>query len=59
MNRKTETQPTAEEVALDKILVGISSCLLGQEVRFDGGHKRDSYVTGHFIRLFRFCPLLP
>ena len=25
--------------------VGISACLLGQEVRFDGGHKRDRYIT--------------
>ena len=46
MNQETETQSSNEEAILEKIQVGISSCLLGQEVRFDGGHKRDSYVTG-------------
>jgi len=25
----------------EPIRIGISSCLLGQKVRFDGGHKRD------------------
>jgi len=59
MNRKTETQPTAEAVALDKIIVGISSCLLGQEVRFDGGHKRDSYVMGTLSAYFDFVPFCP
>ncbi len=24
----------------DKIRIGVSACLLGQQVRFDGGHKR-------------------
>lgn len=31
---------------LDKIRVGISSGLLGFEVRFDKGHKKDSYLNG-------------
>jgi uncharacterized protein YbbK (DUF523 family) len=26
------------------IRIGISACLLGQEVRFDGGHKRDAFL---------------
>ncbi len=30
----------------DPIRIGISSCLLGEEVRFDGGHKHDRYLTG-------------
>ncbi|TMQ29721.1 MAG: DUF523 domain-containing protein, partial [Nitrospirae bacterium] len=25
--------------------VGISRCLLGEKVRFDGGHKRDTFLT--------------
>ncbi len=28
------------------IRVGISTCLLGERVRYDGGHKHDRYVTG-------------
>src|SRR5687768_6297292 len=32
------------------IRIGISSCLLGNGVRFDGGHKKDSFLTGTFGR---------
>jgi len=28
----------------EKIRIGISSCLLGEKVRFDGGHKLDHYL---------------
>lgn len=28
-----------------RIRIGISSCLLGEPVRFDGGHKRDAFLT--------------
>jgi len=59
MNQKSEVQIPAEEGLLDKIPVGISSCLLGQEVRFDGGHKRDSYVTGTLSDYFDFVPFCP
>jgi uncharacterized protein YbgA (DUF1722 family)/uncharacterized protein YbbK (DUF523 family) len=41
------------------IRVGISSCLLGEEVRFDGGHKRDAYITGTLSRFFEFVPVCP
>jgi len=39
--------------------LGVSSCLLGQEVRFDGGHKRDRFVTdllGGFVEWVPVCP---
>ena len=26
--------------------LGISACLLGQRVRFDGGHKNNRFITG-------------
>ncbi|MGH0031955.1 MAG: DUF523 domain-containing protein, partial [Myxococcota bacterium] len=41
------------------IRVGVSSCLLGQEVRFDTGHKRDRFVTdvlGPFVEWVPVCP---
>jgi len=41
------------------IRVGISSCLLGAEVRFDGGHKRDAYVNGTLTKYFEFVPVCP
>ncbi|MDX1593566.1 MAG: DUF523 and DUF1722 domain-containing protein [Gammaproteobacteria bacterium] len=41
------------------IRVGISSCLLGREVRFDGGHKRDAYIVGTLGDWFEFVPVCP
>ncbi len=39
--------------------LGISSCLLGQSVRFDGGHKRNSYVTDTLAEYFDFVAFCP
>ena len=59
MNQESEIPSADTEMLLDKIQVGISSCLLGQEVRFDGGHKRDSYVVGTLSDYFDFVPFCP
>lgn len=42
-----------------QIPIGISACLLGQEVRFDGGHKNDSYINGTLSDYFSFTPFCP
>jgi len=41
------------------IAVGVSSCLLGEKVRYDGGHKRDGCITGILGRSFVFVPVCP
>ena len=41
------------------IRIGISACLLGQQVRFDGGHKRDSFLTGTFGTFVEWVPVCP
>lgn len=41
------------------IRLGVSSCLLGEEVRFDGGHKHDRYLTDTLGRWVRFYPVCP
>jgi uncharacterized protein YbgA (DUF1722 family)/uncharacterized protein YbbK (DUF523 family) len=41
------------------ITIGVSSCLLGEEVRFDGGHQRDSYLTGVLARHFTWVSVCP
>ena len=41
------------------IRVGISSCLLGEEVRYDGGHQKDAYITGVLARHFTWVPVCP
>lgn len=43
----------------EKIPVGISSCLLGERVRYDGGHKHDAYITGTLGRIFAFRSFCP
>jgi uncharacterized protein YbgA (DUF1722 family)/uncharacterized protein YbbK (DUF523 family) len=42
-----------------KIKVGISSCLLGNEVRFDGGHKHSRLCSDNLSRYFEFIPECP
>jgi uncharacterized protein YbgA (DUF1722 family)/uncharacterized protein YbbK (DUF523 family) len=44
---------------MDKIRLGISSCLLGHKVRFDGGHKLDAFINHQLSRFFSFVPLCP
>ena len=44
---------------MEKLLLGVSSCLLGKQVRFDGGHKYDSWVVdtlGAYAEYFDLCP---
>src|SRR5512137_569816 len=41
------------------ILIGVSSCLLGQAVRYDSGHKKDAFVTGSLGRFVEFVPVCP
>lgn len=41
------------------IRVGISSCLLGNDVRYDGGHKRDRYLTDTLGQFFEWVPVCP
>ncbi|MFI5247536.1 MAG: YbgA family protein [Nitrospirales bacterium] len=39
--------------------LGISRCLLGEEVRFDGGHKKDNFLTevlGPYVEWVPVCP---
>lgn len=43
----------------DKIRLGISACLLGEKVRYDGQHKLDHYLTdvlGNYIEWVGVCP---
>ncbi len=41
------------------IPVGISTCLLGEQVRHDGGHKHSRYCTQVLARHFDFQPICP
>ena len=43
----------------DKIRLGISSCLLGEPVRYDGQHKLDCYLRDTLGRYLEFVPVCP
>ena len=43
----------------EKIPVGISGCLTGEEIRYNGGHKYDAYINRtltDYFKLISFCP---
>lgn len=42
-----------------QINIGISSCLLGNEVRYDGGHKRNAYILNTLSSYFQFQAFCP
>jgi uncharacterized protein YbgA (DUF1722 family)/uncharacterized protein YbbK (DUF523 family) len=43
----------------ERIRLGVSACLLGENVRYDGGHKRDAFLAdtlGPFVEWVPVCP---
>jgi uncharacterized protein YbgA (DUF1722 family)/uncharacterized protein YbbK (DUF523 family) len=43
----------------ERIRIGVSACLLGQNVRFDGGHKHDRLLTDTLGQYVEFVPVCP
>jgi len=43
----------------DKIPVGVSACVVGEQVRFDGGHKRLTFAVDDLASWVRFEPVCP
>ena len=44
---------------METIKLGISTCLLGENVRYDGGHKLDRFLTetlGQYVEYVPVCP---
>jgi uncharacterized protein YbgA (DUF1722 family)/uncharacterized protein YbbK (DUF523 family) len=53
--------PSGTVVGNDRLRLGVSSCLLGEQVRFDGGHKHDRFLTevlGRYVEWVPICPEL-
>jgi uncharacterized protein YbgA (DUF1722 family)/uncharacterized protein YbbK (DUF523 family) len=44
---------------MEKITMGISRCLLGENVRYDGGHQHDRYLTDTLGNYFEYVPVCP
>ncbi len=48
-----------EKTCHTKPRLGISACLLGQRVRYDGGHKREPFLTDLFGKFVQWVPICP
>jgi uncharacterized protein YbbK (DUF523 family) len=60
MTPRDGTPPAvARDFGVGPIRVGISACLLGHEVRFDGGHKRNTFLTGTLGPFVEWVPVCP
>jgi len=44
---------------MSEILIGVSACLLGEQVRYDGGHKRNAFLLQALAPHVRFVPVCP
>ncbi|MGP8154828.1 MAG: DUF523 domain-containing protein [Smithella sp.] len=44
---------------MEKIKVGISSCLLGEKVRYDGGHKLNTVLKDTLGKYVDYVPICP
>ena len=44
---------------MEKIRLGINSCLLGNKVRYDGGHKLDRFLTDTLGKYVEYVPVCP
>jgi len=44
---------------MEKIKLGVSTCLLGEPVRYDGGHKLDRFLTDVLGRFVEYVPVCP
>ncbi len=47
------------EASAGSIRILVSSCLLGEKVRYDGGHKRDSFLVETLGRFVAYVPVCP
>ena len=56
--REPDSTPAWRSPDLE-IRIGISSCLLGETVRYDGGHRKDAYVTGALSRHVTWVSVCP
>ncbi len=44
---------------MEKIRLGISACLLGEKVRYDGGHKLDRFLADTLGKYVEYLPVCP
>ncbi|MDP2469749.1 MAG: DUF523 and DUF1722 domain-containing protein [Candidatus Palauibacterales bacterium] len=59
MSARNRVRNEAPSSAPRPVRIGVSSCLLGQKVRYDGGHKRDRFATDVLEPFVEWVPLCP
>src|SRR5262249_14833483 len=59
MPKRTAMMVPSDEPNVLPIRIGVSRCLLGEDVRFDGGHKRDRFLTDVLSRYVEWVPVCP
>lgn len=60
MISKSPSTPSEDrETVRRQIRVLVSACLLGEKVRYDGGHKRDAIIVKTLGRFFEYVPVCP
>jgi len=52
-------EATRRDVSAASLRLGVSACLLGQPVRFDGQHKRDGFLVDELGPFVTFVPICP
>jgi uncharacterized protein YbgA (DUF1722 family)/uncharacterized protein YbbK (DUF523 family) len=58
-NPEPRSTPENRPEPAPKRRLGVSACLLGESVRYDGGHKHDRWLTDVLGRYFEFVPVCP
>ena len=59
MSAEAEGAPGLGHAAPEPLRVGVSACLLGHEVRFDGGHKRNAFLLDQLAPYVEWVPVCP
>ena len=58
MRSATDLYPQVKR-CMTEMRLGVSACLMGDEVRYDGGHRRDPYVMDVLARYFTLVKVCP
>jgi uncharacterized protein YbbK (DUF523 family)/uncharacterized protein YbgA (DUF1722 family) len=56
---QAQARTSVSEACPQRPRVGISACLLGERVRYDGGHKRDRFLSETLSRYVEWVPVCP
>lgn len=48
-----------QNISAEEIVIAVSSCLLGEQVRYDGDHTKHHYITGVLAKEFSLLSICP